>query len=156
MSSEDVHSGPLQIHQRGQQSPLQLFRALQNKRQSLLVLYSGVLLLPVIHAEAETPMLLCEKMPYGSPQQGSRRRSWTHAPDSSRSTPQGLLTQIVTKQRSSQRAPPSEGGESQVTVSHTIRMVKGVSLLDMGNVESSTPVIPNMIIAHSLCVRVAY
>lgn len=35
-------------------------------------------------------------------------------------------------------------------------MVKGVFVLDMANVESSTSVIPNMIIAHSLCVHVAY
>lgn len=43
-----------------------------------------------------------------------------------------------------------------MTVSHIIRMVKGIFLLDIGNVESSTSLIPNMIIAHSLCVHAAY
>lgn len=41
-------------------------------------------------------------------------------------------------------------------VSHPIGMVKGVFLLDMGNEESSTSVISDMIIVYSLCVHVAY
>lgn len=82
-----------------------MFRALHSKRQGVLVLHSDVLLLSVIHAEAETLMLLCKKMPYGSPQQGSQRGSGTSTPDCSLGTPQELLTQILTKQRGSQRAP---------------------------------------------------
>lgn len=46
-------------------------------------------------------------------------------------------------------------GGSQVAVSHTIRTVKGLFVLDMGNVEGSISVIPNMIIAHTVCVHIA-
>ena len=46
-----------------------MFGALQDKRQGVLVLHSDVFPPPVIHAGAESPMLLYEKN-HGSPHRG--------------------------------------------------------------------------------------
>lgn len=129
-----------------------MFKAFQSKRPVLL-LHSDVLPLPAIQAEAETPML-CEKMPWKPPTRESEEKLIWYTrlffKYSSRA-----LTQILTKQKCSQRAPHPEWGSPR-RVSHSIRMVKGVFLLDMRNGESNTSLISNMIIVHSLCVHVSY
>lgn len=116
------------------------------------VLHSDVFLPPVIHAGAENPVLLDEKKKKKcKPLQENQKGKWTHIADCS---PQELLIQNLTRHRCSQSSPPLEGaclGESQAAGSHTIRMVEVFHILDMGNVEGSTSVIPNTIMAQTLC-----